>query len=206
MRRGVATVERPKPMTLEQWAALEEDAGGELLEGVLEEEEVPSVLHELIAGWLTRIVGAWAVRRRALVLPSEAKIAVGTRRGRKADLSIFLRGRQPAPHDTVIRVAPHVVVEVVSPRPRDARRDRVEKPRDWARAGVPFYWILDPQLRTLEVFELRRDGRYAVAATASRGRMRVPGCAGLVLDLDALWREADRIARATVAPAGRTRR
>jgi Uma2 family endonuclease len=102
----------------------------------------------------------------------------------------------PALLDSLVRVAPHVVVEVVSPRPRDARRDRVDKLRDYARSGVAYYWILDPQLRSLEVFERGSDGRYAVALTATRGRARVPGCRGLTLDLDALWEWVDEAERA----------
>src|SRR5438128_12536048 len=49
--------------------------------------------------------------------------------------------RAPQGHDA--RVPPHVVAEVTSPRPRDTRRDRVDKPRDYARAGVPYYWLVD---------------------------------------------------------------
>jgi Uma2 family endonuclease len=139
-------------------------------------------------------------RRHGYVAGSEAKIAVSRRRGRKPDLSVYLRGKTPAPADTLVRIPPHIVVEVVSPRPRDARRDRVEKIRDYARAGIAYYWILDPQLRTLEVLELESGGRYRVALSRSSGRARIPGCSGLGLDLDDLWAEvedAERQARAT---------
>src|SRR5439155_11786485 len=108
----------------------------------------------------------------------------------------------PAPSDTLVRVPAHVVVEVTSPRPRDVRRDRVEKLADYARARVRYYWLVDPQLRSLEVYELGRDGRYAVALSAGHGRVPVPGCPGLVLDLFALWAELDEAERA----AARTRR
>lgn len=69
------------------------------------------------------------------------------------------------------------------------------KLRDYAGAGVHCYCIVDPQLRSLEAYELGRDGRYAVALTAERGRVRIPGCPGLVTDLDALWAEADAVER-----------
>jgi len=116
---------------------------------------------------------------------------VGPRRGRKPDVSVYMRDHVPAAADRLITVAPHLVVEVTSPRPRDTRRDRVDKLGDYARAGIRYYWILDPQLRSLEVFELGRSGRYAVALAAAAGRTRVAGCPGLVVDLDALWREVD---------------
>jgi Uma2 family endonuclease len=148
-------------------------------------------LHEIVAMWLARIVGAWVRRRHGYVTGSEAKIAIGPRRGRKPDLSVYLRGKTPALLDTLIRTPPHVVVEIVSPRPRDARRDRVEKIGDYARAGILYYWILDPQLRTLEILELESSGHYRVAGAHGRGRLRIPGCPGLVLDLNDLWAEVD---------------
>src|SRR5262249_52633900 len=124
----------------------------------------------------------------------------------KPDVSVFLPPRMPSLTDSLVRVAPHIVVEVVSPKPRDARRDRVEKLSDYARAGVPFYWLLDPALRSLEILERGRDGRYVHALGASRGRTAsVPGCPGLVLRLDELWRGVDEAARAGKRGRGRAR-
>ena len=122
------------------------------------------------------------------------------------DLAVFLPRALPALPDTLIRVPPHLVVEVASPRPRDVHRDRVEKLTDYARAGIRLYAIVDPQLRSLEVYELGRDGRYAVARAAGRGRVRVPGCPGLVLDLGALWKEVDEAERTHARAARRRRR
>jgi Uma2 family endonuclease len=87
-------------------------------------------------------------------------------------------------------------VEVTSPRPRDTHRDRVDKLTDYARAGIGLYLIVDPRLRSLEVYELGRDGRYAVAGAAGRGRVRVPRCPPLALNLDGLWNEVDEAERA----------
>jgi Uma2 family endonuclease len=182
-------------MTLEQWADLDEDIEGELVDGLLEEEEMATFLHEVVVMWLARILGAWIRRRHGYIAGSEAKIAVGPRRGRKPDLSVYLRGKAPALADTLVRTPPHLVVEVVSPRPRDARRDRVEKISDYARAGVSYYWILDPQLRTLEILEREASGRYRVVLGRSGGKLRIPGCPGLLLSLDDLWAEVDEAER-----------
>ncbi len=182
-------------MTVEEWGDLDEDIEGELVDGLLEEEEMATFLHELVVMWLARVLGAWARRRQGYIAGSEAKIAVGSRRGRKPDLSIYLRGKAPALADSLVRIPPHLVVEVISPRPRDARRDRVEKISDYARAGISYYWILDPQLRTLETLEREASAQYRVAVARSRGKVRIPGCPSLVLNLDVLWAEVDEAER-----------
>jgi Uma2 family endonuclease len=95
----------------------------------------------------------------------------------------------------VVRVPPDIAIEVVSAAPRDERRDRVEKMDDYAAFGIRFYWLLDPTLGALEIFELGRDGRYVRALAASSGKLdAVPGCPGLELDLDHLWSELSRLA------------
>ncbi len=48
---------------------------------------------------------------------------------------------------------PDVVVEVTSPSTRHT--DRADKHIEYARAGIPEYWIVDPDARSVEVFVLR---------------------------------------------------
>ena len=192
-------------MSLEEWADLDDDVEGELVDGVLEEEEMPSFLHEVIVSLLNETLRRWVRSRGGQVASSEAKIAVGPRRGRKPDLSVYVRGHVPRLDDRLIRIAPHAVVEVASPRPRDVRRDRVDKTADYARAGIRYYWIVDPRLRSLEVFELTDAGKYALALAASEGQARIPGCPGLVVDLDALWAEVDTAERRSVHSRRKTR-
>jgi hypothetical protein len=43
------------------------------------------------------------------------------------------------------------------------------------------------------VLLLRPTGRYVVALAAADGSHGIPGCDGLVLDLDALWADAEAL-------------
>jgi Uma2 family endonuclease len=47
-----------------------------------------------------------------------------------------------------------LVMEVVSDDPKDRERDLETKPREYARAGIPEYWIIDPQERRVHVLTL----------------------------------------------------
>lgn len=181
-------------MTIEEWAELAEDVPGELIFGRLVEDEVPDYVHELIVAWLVRILGNWAEENDAIVGGSEAKLALSHDRGRKADATVYLAGRRP-PRRGAIRLPPDLAIEVISPSARDRQRDRVEKPDEYAAFGIRWYWLVDPEERTLEIHELGGDGRYGPVLTQSAGVVHdVPGCAGLSLDLDAMWAKADELA------------
>lgn len=181
-------------MSDDAWASLPEDEPGELVNGVLEEEEAPDWIHETAIGWLLEVLRAWAVPRGGFVGGSELKYLLRKGTGRKPDVSVILPGQRPPPRRGAMRRAPDVMIEVVSPRPRDVRRDRIEKLREYAAFGVRWYWLLDPATRTLEIYELGPGGRYFWALGADGGRVDgIPGCEGLVLDLDALWAELDRL-------------
>jgi len=181
-------------LSLDDWYALPEDEPGELVDGRLEEEEVSDYLHELLVILLGQALGNWIFPRGGLVAGSDAKFAVGSRRGRKPDLSVYLPGGQRPPARGLIRVPPDIAIEIVSPTPRDGRRDRVEKMADYAAFGVAWYWLLDPQLRSLEILRLDLQGLYLHVLGASTGTLReIPGCEGLTLDLDALWTAIDNL-------------
>lgn len=183
----------PPPIELDQWFDLPEDEPGELVDGRLEEEEMPGALHELAVTWLVFVFRAWLAGCGGFVLGSEAKFALGPRRGRKPDLSVFLPDGAVPPRRKVIRRPPDIAVEVLTDTARDIRRDRVEKRDDYAAFGVRWYWILDPEHRTLEIHELGAEGRYLLALETAGQLADVPGCAGLVIDLPQLWDEIDRL-------------
>jgi Uma2 family endonuclease len=181
-----------RPLSLAEWLLLPEDDPGELVDGRVQEEEVPDAIHELAVTWLIAVLRGW-LAGGGFVFGSELKLAITDDRGRKPDVVVFLPGREPPPRRGRLHAPPDIVVEVVTPTPRDERRDRVEKMSDYALVGVGSYWLLDPALRSFEVFQRGADGRFVRALGATEGQAAVPGCAELALDLDALWRELDRL-------------
>jgi Uma2 family endonuclease len=80
--------------------------------------------------------------------------------------------------------APDLLVEVISSKPA---LDRVVKRDKYAQAGVPHYWIVDPEDRSLVVYRLEA-GKYRIAASLSRDDRFEPELfPGLAIDLGDLW-------------------
>lgn len=179
---------------------MDEDDPGELVEGLLEEEEVADSPHEVIVNAILRMLFLWASQGTRRVLASETKYALSRRRGRKPDISVFLTREQKLPRRGAMRHPPDIMIEVISPDPRDRRRDRIEKLNDYAAFRVRWYWLIDTEARSIEILKLGEDGRYVHAVDASAGTIDVPGCDDLTLDLDALWRELDEEIEAEASP------
>jgi Uma2 family endonuclease len=153
----------PTFSTWEQFVELEEDDPRELLDGALVETEVPGKKHETIVGILLGVLYAWVrVHKAGELYPSGYKVRVSKTRGVMPDVQ-FYRADNPADRreEGCVSGRPDLAIEVVSPKRR--RYDRVLKLSYYAAIGVPEYWIIDPEDRTLEQLVFR-DGRYAIEA------------------------------------------
>jgi Uma2 family endonuclease len=97
------------------------------------------------------------VRPRGLgrVVPHEAGLQIfpgHPRRYRKPDGSYFSRGRLPGDRvpEKHIRVAPDLVIEVISPTDRGENIE--QKLRDYFEAGVRRVWVIYPKARTAHIY------------------------------------------------------
>jgi Uma2 family endonuclease len=65
---------------------------------------------------------------------------------------------------------------------------------EYARFGIRFYWLIDPQQRTVDIYEHGPDVGYVRQVQAANGTIQdVPGCSGLTLDVEAMWRHIDAL-------------
>jgi Uma2 family endonuclease len=176
-----------------EWLDLPEDVEGEWVSGRLEDEEVPDAVHELAVAWVIWLFREW-LSGKGFVFGSELKILTAPATGRKPDVAVFLPDTPPPPRRGPITQPPDIVVEVVTPSPRDERRDRVEKMAEYAQLGVKSYWIVDPALGSFEIFELTTQRLYQKVIGVTSGVIdAVPTCTGLKIDVNALWAELARL-------------
>jgi Uma2 family endonuclease len=105
------------------------------------------------------------------------------------DLAGWRRERAPAlPPTAAFELAPDWICEVLSPGTEAF--DRADKMPIYAREGVRHLWLIDPLLRTLEIFRLLSDGKYeASCAWRDDAVVRAEPFDAILLDLSALWAE-----------------
>ena len=102
------------------------------------------------------------------------------------DLAGWRRERLPDPPETPhIAIAPDWACEVLSPSTR--KLDLGPKRALYGREGVGHLWLVDPEARTLEAFELR-DGQWVlIAALADADAVSVPPFNAISFPLSSLW-------------------
>jgi Uma2 family endonuclease len=83
-----------------------------------------------------------------------------------------------------IEGAPTLVVEVLSPS--TARLDRDRKMKLYAEHGVPYYWIVDPESRSVEAYALTGTA-YALAGRVMHEPAALPPFADLTIDPESIW-------------------
>ena len=89
--------------------------------------------------------------------------------------------------DRGIKGAPDLVVEIISPS--TAKRDITVKHQLYQRHGVKEYWLLYPNDRTLLVYKLSEEGRYAQPKVFGEGDVvPVPLPGDLVIDMGKVFR------------------
>jgi Uma2 family endonuclease len=137
----------------------------EFTDGYVQELPMPTSSHQVILAFLYRLFHGWIGPRGGVVLFSALRLRVREGMFREPDL-LLLRDRADPRFQDRYWLGADLVVEVVSPdRPE---RDLVDKRIDYAEAGIPEYWVVDPRDQTITVLDLRADG-YVEHGVHARG-------------------------------------
>ncbi len=142
--------------------------------------------HSSLAIWLTQMLDLYCEESRVGEVQAEPYqmhlAAVGT--SRAPDAMVILDAHLERAHDTHLDGPADLVIEIISPGSR--RRDTVEKFGEYEQAGVPEYWILDPE-RQEALFYTLTDGAYEALQPDASGRLESRVIPGLWLQVDWLW-------------------
>lgn len=145
-------------MTADEFLALGETSERlELIDGVVCMSPSASLPHQRIISEISFQIGAFLRSAPIGVVAVEVDVRLSDRLVYRPDL-IYLSSEKAVRCGDRVTEIPDVVVEVISPD--SSRLDRETKKRDYERAGVQEYWIIDP-LESMFEFYWLENGRFA---------------------------------------------
>jgi Uma2 family endonuclease len=157
--------------TEREYLALDTNRLVELSNGCLEFLPMPTVFHQLIVKYLFHLLDHF-VRTQSIgeVLFAPLRIRLWEAKIREPDV-IYLRPERMRNPKKPPNGA-DLVMEVVSGEPDDRERDLVIKRKEYAKAGIPEYWIVDPDEKSITVLTLgkktyRVHGEFGCGETAT---------------------------------------
>jgi len=139
----------------------------EFSNGFLEMLPVPTTSHQALVAYVYGLLFAFVSRRdlrKVFFAPLRVQLWPG--KFREPDLVFMLRAHARRIGEEFWDRA-DLVMEVVSGDLEDRRRDLVIKRREYARARIPEYWLIDPQESTITVLRLAGN-HYAVHGSFPR--------------------------------------
>lgn len=160
--------------------------------GIVEVLSMPSFAHQLVTAWLYEVLKAFAKRRGlgvVLFAPLSVKLWAG--KYREPDLLFMFDHNRHRIRQQYWEGA-DLVMEVVSPD--DPLRDLETKRREYAQAGIPEYWLVNPLEQTITVFTLPENASvYAIDGVYDRSSVAesvlLPG---FTVDVDACFAEGEQ--------------
>jgi Uma2 family endonuclease len=111
--------------------------------------------HDELNVWFTMLLGLYVEEHDLGIIRTNMNLRLsGQRRWRCPDLFFIAKDRQHLMRPTYFDGAPDAVLEIVSPDSQS--RDRRDKFKEYEKAGVREYWIIDPLSKTVELYRLER--------------------------------------------------
>lgn len=154
--------------TEEEYFELENQRRMEYSQGAIEVLPVATETHQDITIFCFDALRAFT-RAHAPGKVSFSGIRIRVREGefREPDVAYMKAENAHRRHDKFWEGA-DLLMETVSPDPKDRVRDLEQKPRDYAEAHIPEYWIIDPQEQKILVLTLEGD-TYRVHGEYTKG-------------------------------------
>jgi Uma2 family endonuclease len=174
-------------LTYEDYCALPDDGlRYEIVNGALFAEPSPRRAHQEVAAKLLLILYPHVLARglgKVYIAPFD--VILDRSSVVVPDLVFVARDRLGIVAERGVEGAPDLIIEILSPG--TARRDRVAKLNAYAGHGVRHYWLVDPEAKTLEAFELVESTYHLVAAVAGDDDFHPVLFPELMIPLPELW-------------------
>ena len=178
---------RKFPLSYHEYVLFPKDRNRrEILEGELFVTPSPKFLHQKVSYRLSLSLGNHIERYRlGTLLTAPMDVVLSPHNIVQPDLLFIAKGREKIITNDNIQGAPDLIIEIISPS--SGSEDRIHKHQVYARYGVRHYWMIDPDNRLFEAYQLRGRhyrlvGRYSAVDTFKPSLFP-----GLSLHLAELW-------------------
>lgn len=153
------TAVKEKPLNIKDYKLLPEDAPYQLIEGELIMTPAPNPRHQLISGNLFKRFSDFVDKNRlGIVLYSPIDIYLGEENAYQPDIVFISKERREIIKDDGIYGPPDLVIEILSPS--SAYYDLKNKFKIYEEYGVQEYWIVDPEMNSIEIY-LNEKGHFS---------------------------------------------
>ncbi len=179
---------QPPRMSYEEFLAwANEDTLAEWVDGEVIMTSPASLRHQSIGGFLAQVLGVYVEEHDlgdVIVPPFQMKLAAS---GREPDLLFVAAEHLHRLRTTYLDGPADLAVEIISPE--SVGRDRGDKFYEYEQASIPEYWLLDPQARRAEFYQLDPAGVYQLIAPDQEGVYRSAIVPGFWLRVSWLWQD-----------------
>lgn len=177
-----------KLYTYEDYVRLPEGAPFQLIGGELIMTPAPGKRHQVILKTLVKLFDDYvASKDLGEVLFAPRDVYLAPRETYQPDLLFIQKERLGISAEDKVNGAPDLVVEVLSPS--TAYYDLKKKYKAYEKYGVKEYWIVDPEDKSIEIFELV-DGKFRmVVRSEETGEVQSLLLRGLTIMLESLFKE-----------------
>lgn len=136
-----------------EYLDLDEGCLLEFTQGNIEVLPMPTATHQRLVNWLFgQLSGFVQTRRLGEVLFAPLPVRIDSAKYREPDI-VFLANEHEEWDEDKFWDGADLVVEVVSDD--DPKRDLVQKRKEYARAGIAEYWIIQPREELVSVLNLK---------------------------------------------------
>ncbi|MFQ6055944.1 MAG: Uma2 family endonuclease [Methanosarcinales archaeon] len=138
----------------------DEDTLAEWVDGKIERYSPASFAHQDVVRWLTSVLCIYAESKNlGVICPAPFQMKIGRDLpGREPDIIFVKKENLGMLKETYLDGPADLAIEIVSEESR--LRDRREKFAEYEIGGVKEYWIIDPELKSVDFFVLK-EGRYS---------------------------------------------
>lgn len=156
----------------------------EIVDGVHRVNPAPSTYHQSVSRRIQfQLYSTIELSGRGEIFDAPTDLQLSPHDIMQPDLILVLTANRSIITPTKIKGIPDLVVEILSPG--SERHDEEVKWKRYEQAGIPEYWIVDPQEHHVKQFQLR-DAQYVLIGT-HESRIEYLGLPGISVDLRAVW-------------------